>query len=87
MIEGYKIQNYHVKKKVCFGCIHHIHTLMRSGSHPVYRNACKHPKAVNDAYGKYIGTTEYEEGVTIGENIDTAPDWCPVGQRPEGEEP
>jgi hypothetical protein len=86
MIEGYKLIEYHIVKKSCSGCDHYVRTMMKSGRQPVYRNACKHPDSIKQTLGKFAKTETFEEGISFGENNRT-PDWCPVGQRPEGEEP
>lgn len=55
--------------KICAGCDHFSHKLVKSGYDPIYKNDCIHPNAPNK--GNIYG--------------DHTPDWCPVGERRENE--
>lgn len=67
-MEGYIIQTVPEQKfRVCSGCEHYSHNLVRSGNTPIYnRSNCNHPKAPESS--SYI-----MDGYTPG--------WCPVGER------
>lgn len=80
MTQGYMVQEIHYTQKTCFGCDYFVHRMMKSGRHPEYRNACKHPQATIDAYGN---SCQYEDR----EIRSDTPDWCPVGQRINDEKP
>lgn len=75
MTEGYEVREIHYTQKTCFGCDFYDHIMMKSGRHPEYRDACKHPQAIIDYYGNKSSLPDRE---ICGHD---APFWCPVGVR------
>lgn len=76
MTEGFIVQKICEIRRICFGCDHYKHDLIRSGSRPVYRDSCTHPIAVKNEYG---GGSQYFDVPILD---DHTPDWCPAGERP-----
>ena len=75
MTVGYEVREIHKTFKTCFGCDYYDHRMMCSGRHPEYRDACKHPRAIIDYYGKFSQLDDREM-----KGCET-PHWCPAGER------
>jgi hypothetical protein len=69
-MEGYIIRIIPEQRhKVCSGCEHYSHVLIKSGKRPLYKNNCDHPKAPDLGFLNGNLTEDY------------TPNWCPVGER------
>jgi hypothetical protein len=84
MTEGYTTKIIPEQKvKVCSGCDHYFHLLIKSGRHPLYKNNCNHP------YAPSLDTLDQELldlGIGFSYNYgnlvnDFTPNWCPVGPK------
>jgi hypothetical protein len=79
MVQGYTVHEVHYFIKKCFGCEFYRHRMVMSGRNPEYRNACTNPQAVIDAFGKFTSLDDREI------RRDESPEWCPIGERQDGE--